>query len=109
LREGMGMVAAGLVLGFIAALLLQRAVASEIYGVRALDPLVFGSVMVILSAVAGGACAAPGWRAMRVDPMGGLRCGLDGFTRKNTPGEVLRAWFTSCRDGLSVLRPYQHQ
>jgi len=73
LRDGFAMVAAGLALGFIAAISLQRAVASEIYGVRPLEPLVLLSVVVVLSAVALAACALPAWRAMRVDPMVALR------------------------------------
>jgi len=73
LRDGFAMVAAGLALGFIAAISLQRPVASEIYGVRPLEPLVLLSVVVVLSAVALAACALPAWRAMRVDPMVALR------------------------------------
>jgi len=73
LREGLALVGAGLILGLIGAASLQGAVASEIYGVRPLDPLVLGSVMVLLAVVALAACAAPAWRAMRVDPIVALR------------------------------------
>ena len=73
LREGFVMVGAGLLVGLIGAALLQRAVASEIYGVRALDPWVLLSVMAVLAAVALVACAAPARRAMRVDPIVALR------------------------------------
>lgn len=73
LREGFLMVGAGLLLGLIGAAFLQRAVASEIYGVRALDPWVLASVMAVLAAVALAACAAPARRAMRVDPIVALR------------------------------------
>lgn len=73
LREGFLMVGAGLLLGLIGAAFLQRAVASEIYGVRALDPWVLASVMAVLAAVALAACAAPARRAMRVDPIIALR------------------------------------
>jgi ABC-type antimicrobial peptide transport system permease subunit len=73
LREGFQLVAIGFVLGIIAAASLQRAVASEIYGVRPLDPLVLASVMTLLAIVALAACAIPGRRAMRVDPMVALR------------------------------------
>ena len=52
---------------------MQKAVASEIYGVRPLDPLVLAGVMGLLVIVALAACAVPARRAMRVDPMVALR------------------------------------
>jgi predicted permease len=73
LREGLELVVVGLVLGIIAAVSMQRAVASEIYGVRALDPLVLVSVMAVLAIVALAACAVPARRAMQVDPIIALR------------------------------------
>jgi len=73
LREGLQLVAAGFVLGIIGAVSLQKAVASEIYGVRPLDPLVLASVMALLTVVALAACAVPARRAMRVDPIVALR------------------------------------
>jgi predicted permease len=73
LREGFQLVVIGLVLGIILAALLQKAVGSEIYGVRPLDPLVLGSVMALLALVALAACAVPARRAMRVDPIVALR------------------------------------
>ena len=73
LREGFQLVALGLVLGVVGAMFLQKAVASEIYGVRPLDPLVLASVMALLAIVALAACAVPARRAMRVDPMVALR------------------------------------
>ena len=73
LREGLRLVAAGLVLGIIAAASLEKAIATEIYGVRPLDPVVLASVMGVLSLVALAACAIPARRAMRVDPMIALR------------------------------------
>ena len=73
LREGLELVVVGLVLGIIAAVSMQKAVASEIYGVRALDPLVLVSVMAVLAIVALAACAIPARRALRVDPIVALR------------------------------------
>jgi len=73
LREGLELVAIGLVLGFVGAAFLQKAVASEIYGLRPLDPLVLASVMALLASVALAACAIPARRATRVDPMVALR------------------------------------
>jgi predicted permease len=73
LREGFELVAIGLVLGIPGAASLQKAVASEIYGVRPLDPLVLASVMALLAIVALAACSVPARRAMRVDPIIALR------------------------------------
>jgi ABC-type antimicrobial peptide transport system permease subunit len=73
LREGFQLVAIGLVFGMIGAASLQKAVASEIYGLRPLDPFVLASVMALLAIVALAACAVPARRAMRVDPMVALR------------------------------------
>jgi predicted permease len=73
LREGFILVGVGLILGFVGAASLQKAVASEIYGLRPLDPLVLASVMAILALVSLAACAIPARRAMRVDPIVALR------------------------------------
>jgi predicted permease len=73
LREGLELVVVGLVLGIVGAASMQKAVASEIYGVRALDPLVLVSVMAVLAIVALAACAVPARRAMRIDPIVALR------------------------------------
>jgi predicted permease len=73
LKEGFALVGAGLLLGLIGAALLQGVVAKEIYGVKPLDPLVLGSVMLVLGMVALAACALPAWRAMGVDPIVALR------------------------------------
>ncbi len=73
LREALKLVAIGLILGVTGAAFLQKAVASEVYGVRPLDALVLTSVMALLTAVALAACAVPARRAMRVDPIVALR------------------------------------
>jgi predicted permease len=73
LWEGFELVLIGLVLGIIGAASLQKVVATEIYGVRPLDPLVLASVMGVLAIVALAACAVPARRAMRVDPIVALR------------------------------------
>src|SRR5260370_9718136 len=69
LREGFQLVAIGLVLGIIGAASLQKAVASEVYGVSPLDPLVLAGVMALLAIVALAACAFPARRAIPVHPM----------------------------------------
>jgi predicted permease len=69
LREGLLLVAVGMVLGIGGIIALQKAVANEIYGVRPLDPLVMAMVALILGAIALVACALPARRASRVDPV----------------------------------------
>jgi predicted permease len=73
LREGLELVAIGLVFGIVGAASLQKVVATEIYGVRPLDPLVLASVMVLLAIVTLVACVVPARRAMRVEPTVALR------------------------------------
>lgn len=73
LRQNLGMVAFGIALGLVGALLLGRALASQLYGVSATDPMVLFSVAVLLAAVAGVACLIPAWRAVRADPLRALR------------------------------------
>jgi putative ABC transport system permease protein len=73
LREGFELVVIGLVFGIVGAASLQKVVATEIYGVRPLDPLVLASVMVLLAIVTLAACVVPAHRAMRVEPTVALR------------------------------------
>jgi predicted permease len=73
LREGLVLVAIGLAAGLAGAAALQKAVATQIYGVRPLDPLVIGGVTVLLGTIALVACAVPAWRAVQVDPVAVLK------------------------------------
>ena len=73
LREGMGLVARGIVIGVAAALTLTRTLSSLLYGVPATDPLTLAAVAILLMVVALAACYLPARRAMRVDPMVALR------------------------------------
>jgi predicted permease len=68
-REGLVLAAAGLATGVVGAVALQQVVENEIYGVRALDPLVLGSVVLLLAAVVLAASAFPARRAVRVEPV----------------------------------------
>jgi predicted permease len=73
LREGFELVLIGLILGVVGAASLQKLVATEIYGVRPLDPVLLASVMALLTIVALAACAVPARRALHVDPIIALR------------------------------------
>src|SRR6516165_8123910 len=63
----------GLVLGMILATLSTRVVADQIYGISPLDPRTYGTVGLLLVAVAFAASYIPARRARRVDPMVVLR------------------------------------
>ncbi len=69
MREGVALAAVGLVLGGAGALALERLIATEIYGVSALDPGVVGVVAAVLAMVAATASALPARRAGRIDPV----------------------------------------
>ena len=73
LREGMMLVAAGVGLGIVAALMLTRLLEGMVYGVKVRDPLIFAAVNVLLVAVSLAACYIPARRATRVDPLEALR------------------------------------
>lgn len=71
--QGMRLVLGGVVIGVAAALALSRFIVSLLFGVRVHDPVVFVTVVVVLSAVALTATYVPALRASRVDPMESLR------------------------------------
>jgi putative ABC transport system permease protein len=73
LGQGLRLVALGLGLGLVGAVVLGRLIASQLYGVGALDPAVIASVTVLLALAAGLACVVPALRASRVHPMIALR------------------------------------
>jgi hypothetical protein len=67
-RQALGPVMVGLVLGVVGALLAGRALATVLYRVGAADPLTLAAVSVVLFSVAVAACIVPAHRASRVDP-----------------------------------------
>lgn len=73
LRDGMGLVAAGIAVGVAGTLGLTRAIASLLYGVAASDLTTLAGVAILLSFVALAACYIPARRALRVDPVVALR------------------------------------
>ena len=73
LRKGMRLIAAGIVIGLVASFALTRLLASQIWGVSAMDPLTFSAVVAVVIAVGLVACLLPARRATRVDPLVALR------------------------------------
>ena len=72
-REGAVIIALGCALGVSCCWLLSRYVASILYGVEPLDPMVMALVSLTLVAVAAAATTLPALRATRVDPLVALR------------------------------------
>jgi putative ABC transport system permease protein len=72
-NEGMKLALLGLLLGFVAAVVMTKYLESQLYGVRARDPLTFVSVAAGLALVALAACYFPARRATKVDPLTALR------------------------------------
>jgi predicted permease len=68
-RHALGPVLLGIAAGLPAALLAQRAVSSELYGVKPSDPVTYVGAALLMLAVAALACLVPAQRANRVDPI----------------------------------------
>lgn len=68
-RQGMGLVGMGLVLGLLAALAASRLLGSLIYGVAPSDPVTYGAVAAILAAAGLAACLIPALASARTRPM----------------------------------------
>lgn len=73
LKRGMGLALVGLAIGTAASFALTRLMQSLLFEVSASDPIVFGSIALLLAGVAFAACVIPALRAARVDPMIALR------------------------------------
>ncbi len=72
LRDGVRMLALGVVLGLAGAVAMSRTLQSQLFGVGALDPGVISLVAGLLALVAVIACAVPAIRATRVNPVQAL-------------------------------------
>ncbi len=73
LGQALILIAAGLALGLGGAIALTRYLSSELWEVKATDPITFASVSLALVAVAVTACLIPTRRAVQVDPTVALR------------------------------------
>jgi macrolide transport system ATP-binding/permease protein len=73
LRDVLAIAAAGLLLGYGAARLTTRFLASFLFGMKPDDPLAIAGAITILLAAALAAGYLPAWRASRIDPATALR------------------------------------
>jgi putative ABC transport system permease protein len=73
LRQGLGLVALGLAIGFAGAIAFTRVLSSQLYQVSATDPKAYAAVAAIFGLVALAACWIPSHRATRIDPIICLR------------------------------------
>ncbi|HUX66215.1 MAG TPA: ADOP family duplicated permease [Terriglobales bacterium] len=74
LRQALGIVGVGMLLGLLLAAGIGKLVGAFLVGVSGLDPLTFVVASLGLGAVALAASLLPAWRAARVDPLAALRC-----------------------------------
>ncbi len=73
LRDGLRLVALGLVFGLVGAISLTGLLRSVLFGVEPSDPLTLASVAAILTVAAILACLVPAYRATRIDPQSAIR------------------------------------
>jgi predicted permease len=73
LRQGMGMVGIGILLGIAGSVALTRVLVNMLYEIKPTDPLTLSTVSLLLAGIGLLACLLPARRAARVDPMVALR------------------------------------
>ncbi len=73
LRETLVILSIGLIAGLAVSIGVTRLIASRLFGIHAMDPLVLGSAVVVMSAIGLLAAYGPAWRASRIDPITALR------------------------------------
>jgi ABC-type antimicrobial peptide transport system permease subunit len=75
LRSGLRLIALGVGIGVVAALMLGRLLEEMLYGVSAHDPLIFATIAALITLVSVAACVLPALRASQVQPVVALRAG----------------------------------
>jgi predicted permease len=73
LKRGFILIGTGIVIGFIASIVLTRFLSSQFRGISSTDPLTFALVMTTVLLAGLSACFLPARRATQVDPMTTLR------------------------------------
>ena len=73
MRDGLGMIAIGGVIGVVIAMLSASLLRSALYGVQPIDPITFTAGPLLLLAVGALAAWVPARRAPRGDPARGLK------------------------------------
>ena len=73
IKQGMSLMLVGLGIGLLLSLALTWVLGSLLFAVRPYDPLSLAGAAIALATVALIACALPGWRATRIDPLVALR------------------------------------
>jgi len=72
MKQGATLALIGTVIGLVVAYLSGRIVASQIYLIRASDPVMLSAAIVLVVAITGLATMIPAWRAARLNPSGVL-------------------------------------
>ena len=72
MKQGALLALVGTAIGLAVAYLSGRIVASQIYAIRASDPLMLGAAIVLVAGITGVATMIPAWRASRLAPSGVL-------------------------------------
>jgi putative ABC transport system permease protein len=67
------LVAIGIAIGLAAAFAGARLIQSQLFGIGASDPRIYGGATVVLAVVALLAAGVPAWRAARIDPVAALK------------------------------------
>jgi predicted permease len=73
LRQGLGLVLAGVAAGLVLAVAAARLMASQLVGVSPFDTLAFGATVLVVLTTAVVACLVPARSAMQIDPLTAMR------------------------------------
>jgi ABC-type lipoprotein release transport system permease subunit len=73
LRQGLGLLLAGLAFGLPPALALAGLLSGQLFEIEPRDPLTFGTVVLLLVLVSGAVSLVPARRAVGIDPMSTIR------------------------------------